>query len=181
MSDPKPLLAPLKPVQREARVWTASGFIVDLWRHPAGDESQQAGGHFVLPLAVWRTRQAVNGDVRIGIEVQPTDCLDSDLDRIAKLPLIALVFPRFTDGRAYSIARRMREQWGYKGELRARGDVLFDQLPLMLGCGFDSFEIRDAATLDALERGNVPCADHHRRMRRCRPNSAHAAAPVAAE
>lgn len=163
MSEPKPLLAPSKPLQREARVWTTEGFIADPWRHSAGDESMPASSHVIVPLADWRTGRARTGDVQIGIEVQPADSLDGDLGRIERLPLIVLVFPRFTDGRAYSMARQLREQWGYRGELRARGDVLLDQLPLMLGCGFDSFEICDAATLGALDRGFVPAADHHLR------------------
>ena len=70
------------------------------------------------------------------------------LDRIA---LVEVSFPRFRDGRGYSAARILREA-GYKGELRAEGDVLVDQMLFMRRCGFDSFaphtEI-DAETLDA--------------------------------
>ena len=70
------------------------------------------------------------------------------LDRIA---LVEISFPSFRDGRGYSAARILREA-GYKGELRAQGDVLVDQMLFMKRCGFDSFapeaEI-DAATLDA--------------------------------
>ena len=70
------------------------------------------------------------------------------LDRIA---LIEVSFPKFRDGRGYSAARILREA-GYEGELRAAGDVLVDQIPLMRRCGFDSFapeaEI-DEATLTA--------------------------------
>ncbi|HEY2445746.1 MAG TPA: phosphoadenylyl-sulfate reductase [Rhizomicrobium sp.] len=58
------------------------------------------------------------------------------------LALIALDFPNFRDGRAYSQARRLREQFGYRGELRATGDVLRDQFLFMLRSGFDSFDVR---------------------------------------
>jgi uncharacterized protein (DUF934 family) len=54
--------------------------------------------------------------------------------------LIVLQFPKFTDGRAYSQARLLRERLGYTGELRATGAVFLDQLPFLLRCGFDSFE-----------------------------------------
>ncbi|WP_294253481.1 DUF934 domain-containing protein [uncultured Sphingomonas sp.] len=70
------------------------------------------------------------------------------LDRIA---LIEVSFPSFRDGRGYSSARILREA-GYTGELRAQGDVLVDQIPLMRRCGFDSFAPNapiDAATLEA--------------------------------
>lgn len=61
-------------------------------------------------------------------------------DRLAAARLVVLNFPKFTDGRAYSQARLLRERLGYKGGLRATGAVLRDQLPFLLRCGFDSFE-----------------------------------------
>ena len=68
------------------------------------------------------------------------------LDRLA---LVALVFPSFRDGRAYSQARLLREHYGFRGELRATGDVLRDQFMFLLRAGFDAFEVKkdaDAAT-----------------------------------
>ena len=74
------------------------------------------------------------------------------LDRLA---LVEVDFPRFRDGRGYSAARILREA-GYKGELRAAGDVLVDQIPLMRRCGFDSFapnaDIDEAVLKASLER-----------------------------
>jgi uncharacterized protein (DUF934 family) len=61
------------------------------------------------------------------------------LDRLA---LVALVFPKFQDGRAYSQARQLREQYGFRGELRATGDVLRDQHLFLLRAGFDAFEVK---------------------------------------
>jgi len=60
--------------------------------------------------------------------------------KLAGVKLIVLQFPKFTDGRAYSQARLLRERLGYAGGLRASGAVLLDQLPFLLRCGFDSFE-----------------------------------------
>jgi uncharacterized protein (DUF934 family) len=68
------------------------------------------------------------------------------LDRLA---VIALAFPSFRDGRAYSQARVLRERFGYRGELRATGQVLRDQFVFMLRAGFDAFEVRKAADADA--------------------------------
>jgi uncharacterized protein (DUF934 family) len=65
-----------------------------------------------------------------------------------KVSLIALVFPKFRDGRAYSQARLLRERYGYRRELRATGDVLRDQFQFLLRAGFDSFEVKKPA--DAL-------------------------------
>ncbi|GAA4776225.1 hypothetical protein GCM10023219_24790 [Stakelama sediminis] len=87
--------------------------------------------------------------------------LESDEDARALLPyldrltLIEISFPTFKDGRGYSAARILREA-GYIGELRAQGDVLVDQIPLMRRCGFDSFhpqaEVDRKALAAALER-----------------------------
>ena len=70
--------------------------------------------------------------------------------RLAGVRLVVLNFPKFTDGRAYSQARLLRERLGYKGGLRATGAVLRDQLPFLLRCGFDSFESDQAGFGEAL-------------------------------
>jgi uncharacterized protein (DUF934 family) len=64
---------------------------------------------------------------------------------IDRLALIALVFPKFKDGRAYSQARLLRERHGFRGELRAAGDVLRDQFQFLLRAGFDAFEVKKPA------------------------------------
>ena len=68
------------------------------------------------------------------------------LDRLA---VVALVFPTFRDGRAYSQARLLRERYGYDGELRATGQVLRDQFVFMLRAGFDAFEVKKESDADA--------------------------------
>ena len=62
---------------------------------------------------------------------------------LARFSLVALDFPRFVDGRAYSYARLLQERFAFKGEIRAVGNVLFDQLYLMQRCGFSALEIQD--------------------------------------
>ena len=74
------------------------------------------------------------------------DDLAPHLDRLA---VVALVFPTFRDGRAYSQARLLRERFSYRGELRATGQVLRDQFVFMLRAGFDAFEVRKAADAEA--------------------------------
>jgi len=68
------------------------------------------------------------------------------LDRLA---MVALVFPSFRDGRAYSQARLLRERYGFRGELRATGQVLRDQFVFMLRAGFDAFEVKKQADAEA--------------------------------
>jgi uncharacterized protein (DUF934 family) len=68
---------------------------------------------------------------------------------LGRLALVALVFPTFKDGRAFSQARLIRERYGFRGELRATGQVLRDQFLFMLRAGFDAFEVTKDADADA--------------------------------
>lgn len=158
MSEPVPLLQPLKPAAVPPRLWDGARFVPDDWRTIADDAALPIDGRALISLLRWRAEQpslAALG-VPLGVKVQPGDVLDAATDDIDRLSVIALVFPKFTDGRAYSTARQLREGLGYRGEIRATGDVLLDQLPLMLRCGFDAFEIVNAATIRALEHAPVP-------------------------
>jgi uncharacterized protein (DUF934 family) len=68
---------------------------------------------------------------------------------LGQLAAVALVFPGFRDGRAYSQARLLRERHGFRGELRATGQVLRDQFLFMLRAGFDAFEVKKASDAEA--------------------------------
>ena len=94
---------------------------------------------------------------------------------LADRPLVALAFAKFADGRAFSYARLLRDRHGFRGELRATGDVLIDEIPLMLRCGFDSFDVTNAPTLKALEAGRLPGSPLH-----YQPGSGGDEAPVGA-
>ncbi len=76
--------------------------------------------------------------------------MDDIADGLSRFAIIALDFPKFSDGRAYSTARLMREKYGYTGELRAVGNVLADRIPLMRRVGLNSFEVTNAPTRRAL-------------------------------
>ncbi|MDO7842948.1 DUF934 domain-containing protein [Sphingomonas immobilis] len=89
------------------------------------------------------------------VRIEPGEDARALLPHLDRIALVEVAFPAYRDGRGYSTARVLREA-GYTGELRAEGDVLVDQVPLMRRCGFDSFAPRaeiDSATLKAsLER-----------------------------
>lgn len=124
----------------------------DPWRHADAD-GPLPEGDVIVPLRRFvAEREALFGRPgRIGVRLEPDDdpqTLAADLDRLA---VVALAFPKFTDGRAYSHARILRERLGFAGEIRAVGDVLRDQLLPMARCGFDAFELRaDKDAHDAL-------------------------------
>jgi uncharacterized protein (DUF934 family) len=94
---------------------------------------------------------------------------------LENLALVALVFPKFRDGRAFSQARLLRERYGFKGELRATGQVLRDQFLFMLRAGFTSFEVTKpadaAAFAESIRRYDVfyqPTGDGRRTVLRAR-------------
>ena len=140
------------------KLYCNGSFVVDPWRHVADGAVIPIEGRAIVTLARWRAEQAALAalGVPLGVRVEPAEAIDPSADDLARLALIALAFPKFTDGRAYSKARLLREQFGYRGLLRAVGEVLLDQMPLMLRCGFDAFEISHAATERALARGHLP-------------------------
>jgi uncharacterized protein (DUF934 family) len=76
------------------------------------------------------------------VVLQPADDPATLADRIGLLMIVAINFPKYGDGRGYSIARLLRERYGYKGELRAVGEVARDHLHAMAQCGFDAFQLR---------------------------------------
>jgi len=108
-----------------------------------GDLADLSGAPQIVPLAFWLAHRDVlvrRGE--IGVWLAPTDdpaALSAD---VSALPVIAVDFPQFTDGRGYSIGRILRDHLGFKGELRAIGDILRDQLFALAECGFDAFVIR---------------------------------------
>jgi uncharacterized protein (DUF934 family) len=77
------------------------------------------------------------------VRLEPDDDARALIPFLDRLSLIEIAFPKFRDGRGYSSARILREA-GYKGELRAQGDVLIDQIAFMRRCGFDSFALETA-------------------------------------
>jgi uncharacterized protein (DUF934 family) len=86
------------------------------------------------------------------------ESIAGELDGVAS---IALVFPKWNDGRAYSQARLLRARYRFAGELRATGQVLVDMLPLLVRCGFDAVELRADQSLAAAERALSFFADGH--------------------
>ncbi|MDB4961978.1 MAG: Oxidoreductase in sulfite reduction [Myxococcales bacterium] len=84
----------------------------------------------------------------VGVRIA-SDKLPSDVPDLAKLALIAVEFPKFTDGRGYSTGRMLRDRHGFTGELRAVGWVLRDQLFYLERCGFNAFEMKPGKPLES--------------------------------
>lgn len=127
----------------ETKLWSEQGFRED--DYIFADDLEIAGDApaIIIPLAVWlgldeELRRASNR--RIGVSVTPGEKIEPLLENLESLPVIALEFPAFNDGRSYSKAEVLR-RGGFAGELRATGEVLIDQAALMLRTGFDSLQV----------------------------------------
>ena len=119
----------------------------DPWTLVRDLEAPLPEGQVILPLARWLENPQQNA-----IWLGPDDEVEGLELWFGQLRLIALDFPSFRDGRAYSQAYLLRTRLGWNGELRAVGDVLRDQLSHMRHCGFDSFAVReDKSAEDALK------------------------------
>jgi uncharacterized protein (DUF934 family) len=114
----------------------------------AGASRPENGGHpvtgILVPLALWRSQRSLCAalGVETGILVREDDDPADVASEFAHVAVLAIEFPKFTNGRGYSMARLLRARYGYRGELRAVGDVLRDQLFYMARVGFDAFELR---------------------------------------
>ena len=109
-------------------------------------------GKIIVPLKVWQAQAVLRTRGDIGVWLASDERPEALKDDVAGLPVIAVDFPKFADGRGYSIAYNLRARLDYRGELRAIGDVLRDQLFYMQRVGFDAFATRpDRNIHDALK------------------------------
>ncbi len=133
----------------------------DLWRALA-DGGARPHGHLLLSHEQWVARRAeFDGTQPLGLIIPNTldvELLHGDLPRFA---LIALQFPKWTDGRAYSQARLLRARLRFPGEVRATGEVLVDMLPLLHRSGFDAVLMRADQSLDSAQRALRFFAGHY--------------------
>jgi uncharacterized protein (DUF934 family) len=126
----------------------------DGWVQLADDTPVPADGDVIVSFKRWTAeREALLArDGRTGVRLVGGDSLDALAPDLPRLPVVALAFPNFKDGRSFSFARLLRERYGYTGQLRAVGDVLRDQIFYMRRCGIDTLELRaDKSAEDALK------------------------------
>ena len=140
------------------RLWTPTGFREDDWTHAESADALAGNGRFILPLQAFlgldpETRRSAKE--RLGVVLMPGDKLESIVDMLDQLSLVALAFPAFSDGRSFSKGELLRSRYGFEGAVRATGQVLVDLLPHMLRVGFDEFEVVNPVLLKRLEAGEV--------------------------
>jgi uncharacterized protein (DUF934 family) len=127
-----------------------NAFIQDEWTTLTDDDAAPDGGKIIVSF----TRLAKEWDALakfpgvLGVKLNNNERIEALAPYISQIAIIVLAFPAFTDGRAYSIARGLRLD-GYRGELRAEGNLLPDQLQYMRQVGFDSFQVNERFPLQS--------------------------------
>ncbi|HKQ29713.1 MAG TPA: DUF934 domain-containing protein [Burkholderiales bacterium] len=117
-------------------------------------------GKIIVPLSAWLARKEQlsarldEGKLAVWLDsFELLEALVASVDSLNRFPLIAINFPRFVDGRGYSVASLLRSRYRYTGQIRAIGDVLHDQLFYMKRCGFDAYAVRADRNIEDALRG----------------------------
>jgi uncharacterized protein (DUF934 family) len=123
----------------------------DIYVHIADDAEIPADGAIMVPAARFleNAETLLQRPNKVGVVWPNNRDLDELVPYLDRLAAVALVFPSFRDGRAYSQARLLRERYRFQGELRATGQVLRDQFVFMLRAGFDAFDVKKEKDADA--------------------------------
>ncbi|MCK4840555.1 MAG: DUF934 domain-containing protein [Methylococcales bacterium] len=114
--------------------------IEDNWTHIA-DDAELTNGNITVSLSRWNHEDLNNHQGKVGIRLLPADKVEDITDELNKIPLIVLEFPIFTDGRSFSHARLLRSRFNYKGEIRAIGSYMPDQVFYLSRVGVNAFQL----------------------------------------
>ena len=132
------------------RLVKGNAIVEDNWQVVEADAAGEPGQPTIMPLNAWLALDEAN---RTSGQTAPWidsgEEFEEAIEQLLNAPLIALNFPTFMDGRGFSAAEVLRRQYGYKGELRAIGYLMQDQLFFLKRCGFDSVQLREGTDLDA--------------------------------
>ena len=143
--------APAGAGGRVSKLVKNGALVEDGFVDASGAETLPAAGPLIVSLEQWQAhREILRARAEpLGLRLRSDQSPEPIAGDVEHFDVIALEFPKFRDGRAYSYARLLRERYGYSKELRAVGDVLLEQLHFMMRVGFDAFEIEDPDPLAA--------------------------------
>jgi len=125
----------------------------DAWEAAAEDAPVVPAAHRLLTLAQWQAARATwPQELTVGVRVPNTEDIETLAEDLPRLALVALEFPKWVDGRAYSQAHVLRQRLRYAGEVRAIGDVVVDMMLQLVRSGFDAVVLRDGQRQAYAER-----------------------------
>ena len=116
-----------------------------------GDEDSIPRGDVIVSLQRFHNegQRLLAEGRKVGVRIEANEAVEDIAADLRRIAVVALVFPKFLTGQAYSSARILRERYRYEGELRAVGDVLREQAGFMIRCGVDTFEPADGSSPEA--------------------------------
>ena len=129
----------------EPRIWTRDGFAEDRF-------TAEKGAAFMSPE---EATGKLGSNLLSVLLLEPGDEAAAAASRIHEFDAVFIRFAVFSDGRGFSTARLLREKYGFKGEIRATGHFILDQIPYLLRVGFDSFAVTHEPTIRRLAEGNT--------------------------
>lgn len=117
----------------------------DSWTILADDTQSLPDGDLLLSYAQWQTfsNQIEAHKGNVGVVIEGNAEIEDIIEPLLNLPLIAINFPKFADGRGFSVASLLRDRYNYRGEIRAVGGFIRDQLYLLNRCGFNAFKFAE--------------------------------------
>ena len=138
----------------------------DPWRQAIGEFGPlpipPVASHSLLTLEQWQAvRQSWPEGLPVGVTLTNTAEVEDLAEDLPRLALVALQFPKWVDGRAYSQARVLRARLRYAGQVRATGDVVVDMLPLLHRTGFDAVQLRDGQSEASARRALQIITEHY--------------------
>ena len=144
-------------------LWKNGAFVEDDWAMVADGEPLPDTGKAIVSLKRWRDERdaLATHDRPLGLLIEPGATWMDIVADLERFPVIAVSIPKYADGRAFSIARLLRERDGYRGEIRALGIYIVDQVPLMVRVGIDAFHTEDPVLVAALTKGEWPEVPHY--------------------
>jgi uncharacterized protein (DUF934 family) len=146
----------------KTKIWRETGFVAnDPWIIETDEVKANENQKPFLGLDELITRAEESNKIGFGVLIKPADDVTRLEPYLYRLEIVAVAFPAFNDGRAFSHASLLRQRLGYANELRAVGDVLIDQIPLMLRVGIDSFAVTNETALKRLAEHRLPGIPHH--------------------
>lgn len=144
------------------KIWRETGFIEnDPWVIETDEVKASGDQKPLLTLDELIAKADESNDVGFGVVIKPADDVLKLEPYLYRLEIVAVAFPAFNDGRAFSHASLLRQRLGFTNELRAVGDVLIDQVPLMLRVGIDSFAVSNETAIRRLSEKRLPSIPHH--------------------
>jgi uncharacterized protein (DUF934 family) len=144
------------------KIWRETGFVEnDPWVIETEEVKAGEGQKPLLGLEELIAKADESNEVGFGVLIKPADDVRKLEPYLYRLEIVAVAFPAFNDGRAFSHASLLRDRLGYTNELRAVGDVLIDQIPLMQRVGIDSFAVTNETAIKRLTEHRLPGIQHH--------------------